>query len=271
MTREPDHARATRWMRGVRASWRELTGGTGVADELRPTLIAVSGGADSAAVAIALATLDAARVVIGTVLHDQRPAELVHDDRVAVEGLARVLGVPCCVAHAGTAVGNAEHKARASRYRALERMARGHGCSFVATGHHAWDQAETLLMAIVRGGSPRSLLGVRRSRPMDGLGATVVRPALELEPSGASDVCNAFGYTPRRDATNLDWSRSRARLRRLVVPELAATTKDLGSMLRRTTERLAEAIDASVSEKRTNVGNNGVEPSDIADGIETEH
>ena len=37
------------------------------------------------------------------------------------------------------------------------------------------------------------------------------------------------------------------------------------------TERLAEAIDASVSEKRTNVGNNGVEPSDIADGIETEH
>lgn len=106
---------AASWIRGVRAAWRELSGGSGIADALRPTLVAVSGGADSAAVAIALGSIAEARIVLGHIVHDQRSAELVHDDRVAVAELGARLGVRVVVEHVRSGEGNAEHAARRAR------------------------------------------------------------------------------------------------------------------------------------------------------------
>ena len=126
------------------------------------------------ALAIALGTLDAPRVVLATVQHDLRPAELVHDDRAAVLRLGRLLGARVVSEHALVADGNAEHEARDARYRALSRFARREGCGWLATAHHGGDQLETVLLAMGRGASPAALLGIHESRPAAEDGVTVI-------------------------------------------------------------------------------------------------
>ncbi|MEM9661688.1 MAG: tRNA lysidine(34) synthetase TilS [Planctomycetota bacterium] len=249
---------ATAWIRRVRTSWRQLTGAPGRGGVSARTLVAVSGGADSAALAIALGTLSDAPLVLAHVAHDMRPAEIVHDDRAAVESLALRLGQRVVAGHARSLEGNAEHAARRSRYRELEFLAREHGCGYIATGHHAYDQAETLLLAMLRGGGPRALLGIRESRPAEhSPGLTVVRPALQLLPSGAAAVCGEFGFVPRVDATNADPSRARARLRANVIPGLSGfggEAFDLGAMLARTIKRLEDGLGQSALEQLSDVG-----------------
>ncbi len=229
-------------------------------DALRTTLVAVSGGADSAALAIALATLSGSRIVLGLVLHDQRPAELIHDDRVAVGTLASRLGVRVVTDHARGGEGNAEHAARSARYARLDRMARSLGCRFIATAHHAYDQTETLLLAMVRGGSPEALIGIHRSRRYsDASAVQIIRPALKLMPQGAARVCEEHGYTPRLDATNRDPARARARLRHTVAPQLAHATPNLGEMLARTVSRLERRLSELPVEQGSDVGLEGLD------------
>ena len=249
---------AASWIRGVRAAWRELSGGSGIADALRPTLVAVSGGAASAAVAIALGSIAEARIVLGHIVHDQRPAELVHDDRLAVSELGARLGVRVVVDHVRSGEGSVEHAARRARYAALDAIAGDHGCPFVVTGHHSRDQAETVLLAMLRGGSPDALLGIRRSRLLDdGSDRRVLRPALELHPGGAARVCSEFGYAPRVDATNRDPARARAELRRDVIPSLERVRDDLGPVLARTLSRLEARLGSSAVEECSDVGLEG--------------
>lgn len=246
-------------MRRVRGAWRSLTGGPNVADAMRPTLVAVSGGADSAALAVALATLDTGRVVLGLVMHDLRPAELVHDDRRRLDSLARRLGVRLITEHCRVGEGNAEHAARRARYAALETMAAEAGCSFIATGHHAHDQLETLLLAMCRGASPAAMRGILRVRESQTPGIRVIRPALAETPDSAAAVCRAYGYEPRTDATNRDPARARAWLRRRVVPMLAGRFPSLGECLDSTTAQLAGVLSGLPAEDLAEIGLEGID------------
>lgn len=232
------------WIRSVRASWRSLTGGTDTPDSVRSTLIAVSGGADSAALAIALATLNQARVVLGLVLHDLRPSELVADDRRRVEALGRLLDIRVVCEYVRTGLGNAEHEARKVRYQALAGMATSNGCSYVATGHHAHDQIETLMLALCRGGSVQSLMGIRPVRKLQGV--QLVRPMLNHFPEEARSICEAYGYRPRVDATNVDPARARAWFRSEVLPALTARYPRAGSQLSSTISDLQALAASSV-------------------------
>lgn len=192
--------------------------------------MACSGGADSSALAVALSA--AARdLVIAHVVHDLRPPAERLADRDAARDLARRLGVEFVEAHIrpGAAGGNAEATARAMRYRALARLSMRCGCRFIATAHHADDQLETVLMALLRGAGPSGLAGIARRRPLRPDGSTgrtieegpiLIRPMLGVTRAEARSLCREAGVTWSEDRTNADGRRLRAALRARVLPVL---------------------------------------------------
>jgi len=214
-------------VRRIVEHWRRLLGPQDP-DGAR-TLIACSGGADSSALVLALraATSD---LVIAHVVHDQRPLDEALADRDAVAVLADALGLPFVEGRARAAdwPGNIEASYRRARYAELHRLALAAGCGFVATGHHAMDQAESVLMALIRGSGPAGLSGIAPRRwlrspdPHAGASVLLVRPMLATEPSDARRLCQESGWAWQEDRTNADVSRLRARLRTHVLPPLLA-------------------------------------------------
>src|SRR5437868_7490678 len=129
-------------------------------------LAAVSGGADSVALFAALHEL---RGELGIELraahldHGLRGAESAAD-RAFVESLACDLGVPLTVEAAQVPAGNVEAQARRVRYDFLARTAASVGASKIATAHTVDDQAETVLLRVIRGAGRRGLGGIRPRR-----------------------------------------------------------------------------------------------------------
>ncbi|MDX2147272.1 MAG: tRNA lysidine(34) synthetase TilS [Planctomycetota bacterium] len=228
-------------------AWRALSGGRRVDDRERRTLIACSGGADSSALAIALARASG-ELVLGHVVHDLREGKESRADADAVRALAARLGLVCDVREiaARRHGGNLEAAARRERYRALAEMARAHGCSFIAVAHHADDQLETMLMKLVRGAGPRGLGAMPARRraffadvagPRAGCGGSeggggarsgeggsgalwLLRPVLGVTRQQCEEICLAFGWRWQEDATNADTTRLRAAIRHRVLPTL---------------------------------------------------
>ena len=221
--------------RRVIAQWRRLTGGGEVRDNDRPTLIALSGGADSSAIAIVLSRRKAARLVTAHIRHGLRPESEQNRDRDASAELAERLGLPFVTRDIHLpAVGNRESEARRLRYEALSQIAFEMGCRYIATGHHAEDQLETMLMALLRGAGPGGLSGIKPRRSLSN-GVTLIRPALACTRAELVAICNAAQWEPVHDETNDDVSRRRAWLRAEVIPQL----------LRQTDEELPERLMAT--------------------------
>jgi tRNA(Ile)-lysidine synthase len=210
-------------VRCVVGRWRALAGGSAVRDPDRRTLVACSGGADSSALVLALATVAPAPVV-AHVLHDLRPQAEARADRDRAAELARALGLEFVEGEArvASAGGNAEANARRARERALAGLALACGLRFVATGHHADDQLETVLMRLLRGAGPRGLSGIRPARALGGTGLVLVRPMLVATREEARGLCRRCGWAWAEDGTNRDESRLRAALRARVLPALAS-------------------------------------------------
>ncbi|HKJ23747.1 MAG TPA: tRNA lysidine(34) synthetase TilS, partial [Myxococcota bacterium] len=149
-------------------------------------LVAVSGGVDSVVLAHALGTLRGRLgldLSLGHVNHGLRGAES-DADQASVEALAAKLGVPFAarrVDPAALRVGGPsrdrptlQEAARRVRYDALREMADAAGARWIATAHTADDQAETLLMRLLRGSGPDGLGGIPERSP-DG---RILRPLL---------------------------------------------------------------------------------------------
>lgn len=223
-----DEARAL--ARGVVRRWRALTGGSRVRDDDRRTLVACSGGADSVCLAICLAS-GSDGLVLGHVRHDLRDEAETARERDSVRQLAGRLGLLFAersVRATGLA-GNWESNARRVRYGALEEMAVGHACPFIATGHQANDQVETMLMALARGAGPRGLAGVPAVRRVGRGEIRVVRPQLHLVRAQCELICRDARVPWAEDSTNADVGRLRAALRRGVASELLAIRPALAS------------------------------------------
>jgi tRNA(Ile)-lysidine synthetase-like protein len=240
------HLRTDRACRDIVTAWRALTdprpGGSWGPG--RPTLLACSGGADSSALAIALAALAggkrAALFTVAHIVHDLRPREEALADREAARRLAERLGLGFVSAEITVRGerGNAEALARRERYRALLRLARAHGLEFIATAHHAGDQLETILAALLRGSGVSGLAGMPGSRAMTPSGRVVlVRPMLaasvgtgrEIGRETSRRICTLAGWTWNEDRTNDDRSRLRAALRADIVPRLVALRPGAGA------------------------------------------
>ena len=215
-------------------------------------LAACSGGADSLALAAALAheaprlglrgggvTVDhglqegsaaqAARVVAALGALGLDP---VRRARVTVDGLP--------------GAGGPEAAARRARYTALEQVARQTGAAVVLLGHSRDDQAETVLLGLARGSGARALAGMpaRRGR--------FRRPLLALGRATLRDACLAQGLDPWDDPHNCDPSYARVRVRRHALPALEETLgPGIAEALARTAAQLSADCDALDAIART--------------------
>jgi tRNA(Ile)-lysidine synthase len=176
-------------------------------------LVACSGGADSTALAAAVSV--GFKASIGHIDHGLRAAST--HDAAAVRALAQTLGLPFFLERLeGLDVSSAglEAAAREARYPALARLAAQAGASLVLTAHTRRDQAETLLLRLIRGAGPGALAGVRRRRPLS-QGIELLRPLLDVPRAATEELCRERGLRFLDDPHNVDPARARAKLRAL--------------------------------------------------------
>ena len=182
-------------------------------------------------------------VVIGHVHHGLRGAE-ADADAEAVATLARKLGVPLALRQVDPRARRAGRSSRARptlqeaarevRYAALHEMATELEATRIATAHHADDQAETVLLRLLRGTGPDGLAGIPE-RSSDGV---LVRPLLRLPREELRRYAEGQGLTWREDSSNASPRYARNRLRAHWIPALAA---DFNPRLLRVVADLAEA------------------------------
>jgi tRNA(Ile)-lysidine synthase len=184
-------------------------------------VVAVSGGADSVALWRALTESGAGPLVVAHLNHGLRGQESDADEAF-VRGLgAEVRAARLDVAAAARAEGgNLEAVARRLRYDWLAGVARETGSAWVATGHTADDQAETVLHRMLRGTGLRGLRGIAPRRPLPG-GVELIRPLLDVTRAEVLAYLAVMGQPFREDRTNADPSFTRNRIRHELLPLLA--------------------------------------------------
>jgi tRNA(Ile)-lysidine synthase len=187
----------------------------------RLVLVACSGGADSLALAAALAfTAPRLRLRAGgiTVDHGLQPGS---DDRardvaarLTVLGLDPVIQTRVTVPGGGPAHPGPEAAARTARYQALDAAAHDSGAAAILLGHTLDDQAETVLLGLARGSGARSLAGMpaRRGRYR--------RPLLSVRRPVTRAACAAQDLPVWDDPHNEDPRFSRSRVRHELMPVL---------------------------------------------------
>jgi tRNA(Ile)-lysidine synthetase-like protein len=205
-------------------------------ERITPVLAAVSGGPDSLAMlhALARAAARSGRPVpppihVIYVDHGLRPASVIAAERAVVAGQAAALGLPFTVCVADVRGSSArgrrspEDAARRARYAALGEAACTLGVDAVAVGHTASDQAETVLLRLIRGTGIAGLAGMewRASWPLGGPGPELVRPLLGITREDTEAYCRALGLTPCRDTENASPRYLRNRVRHEILPLLA--------------------------------------------------
>lgn len=192
-------------------------------------VVGVSGGADSLALLHALAALrKRLRITLhaATLDHGLRgPAGA--DDAAYVVALAARWNVPVTAGAVEAAALAAqwqmgvEEAARRARYAFLAEVARAHEAGRVAVAHHAGDQAETVLMHLLRGAGVTGLGGMRAISPLPGAPElALLRPLLGVTRAQIDAYCVQHKIVPRTDVSNADPTYTRNWLRHTALPLL---------------------------------------------------
>ena len=206
-------------------------------------LVAASGGADSTALALALQDLGC-EIALAHVHHGIRGKAADADARF-VAALAKKLGAPfflgkCDVPAEAKKTGESlEMAARRVRRDFLVATAKRGEIRFIATGHTADDQAETVLLRIARGTSITGLAGIPYVSRQDG--ATFVRPLRDATRAQIVAFLKARKQAWREDASNADDFALRNRVRHEILPLLE---KRLNPGVRQALLRLADIAAA---------------------------
>lgn len=200
-------------------------------------LVAFSGGPDSVCLLHRLTQAPPGRSIECVhVDHGLDPESARRAER-AVE-LAAGLGIPCRIVRIRVKAGRGpEAAAREARYRALEALV-GPG-EVLLTAHHADDQAETILLRLIRGAGPEGLAGISPLRRF-GQG-WLWRPLLDQSRAAIEDWIERYGLQCIRDPANdcLDFDRNQ--LRHRVLPELRERWPGVDTALRRSARLWGDA------------------------------
>ena len=199
-------------------------------------LVAVSAGPDSTALLHALVQLASGlRLRLGVAhLHHGLRGEAADADAAFVDRLSRSLGLPChrrdadVRSHARRGRLSMEAAGRELRYAFFDEVARNEGYNRIATGHHADDNAEQVVMALIRGSGPAGLAGIPPVR------GSIIRPLIDLSRSAIRSYLAAWGQACREDATNADAAHFRNRVRHTLIPALRAENPRIVETLNRT-------------------------------------
>jgi len=191
-----------------------------------PVVVACSGGPDSLAL-LALAADAGLEPVAVHVDHGAREGSAAEAEIVA--GFAEKLGTGFAAESVAVPPGpNFEARARDARYEALERARERLGATAVLVGHSRDDQAETVLLNVLRGAAVSGLAGMPARR------GTIVRPLLEVPRADLAAVCAQRSLAPIEDPMNADPAHRRVWLRREVIPALeTGSGRDLREVLAR--------------------------------------
>jgi tRNA(Ile)-lysidine synthase len=231
--------------RAVRSALEPLAAGSAV-------VVALSGGADSLALAAATA-FEAPklglRAVAVTVDHGLQAGSA--DAAATAAGQARGLGLEARVLPVEVdADGGPEAAARSARYGALREAASALRAAAILTGHTLDDQAETVLLGLARGAGASSLQGMAAVTDLDGI--PLLRPLLGVRRATTRAACEAEGLAPWEDPHNTEPRFTRARVRQTVLPVLEAELgPGIAEALARTAAQLredAEAFDEMIDE-----------------------
>jgi tRNA(Ile)-lysidine synthase len=183
--------------------------------------VAVSGGADSVCLLRALHALASEWGLAPAVLHvDHRwRGEASRADAAFVREMAAALGLPFHLREAtdGPADPNREQAAREVRLQFFREFLTSRTLERIATGHTLDDQAETVLYRLLRGSAAAGLCGIL---PVAGEG--IVRPLIETTRAEVEEYLKGLGQSWCEDATNADPAFVRNRIRRDLLPSLAA-------------------------------------------------
>ena len=134
--------------------------------------------------------------------------------------------------------GGVEEAARAARYHALAEVARAAGAAWILVGHTASDQAETVLLRLLRGAGPLGLAGIPARR------GHILRPLLALSRADVLAYLAARGLTASEDESNATPDFLRNRVRASILPALRNENPSIDAGLARTARAMRELSDA---------------------------
>ncbi|MDF6020287.1 tRNA lysidine(34) synthetase TilS [Streptomyces sp. JH34] len=208
-------------------------------------LVACSGGADSMALASALA-FESRKLPVRaggiTVDHNLQPGSGLRADEVVARLAEMRLDPVEAVAVRVGRDGGPEAAARDARYAALDDAAERHGAAAVLLGHTRDDQAETVLLGLARGSGIRSLSGMAAA---SGPAGRYRRPLLQLDRQTARKACLVQSIPVWDDPHNIDPAYTRSRLRHEGLPALEkALGKGVVEALARTAQLSRDDADA---------------------------
>jgi tRNA(Ile)-lysidine synthetase-like protein len=243
-------------------------------------VVAVSGGPDSLSLLHVLSELRGGLRIalhVAHLDHMLRGAESA-GEAAFVASTAHAWGLPATVAAidvralAESARDNLHQAARVARYQFLSSVAQACGARAVAVAHNADDQAETVLMHLLRGAGPAGLRGMRPVIPWEEwskieneelrienklsldaansqfsiLNSQLIRPLLPVTRAAIEAYCAAHGLEPRRDPTNQDRSAVRNRIRHELLPQLIEYNPHIVEALGRTAAICADEHDLAL-------------------------
>jgi len=206
-------------------------------------VVAVSGGADSVAL-LRFLLEEGKRPLVAHVNHQLRGADSDADEQF-VRDLAASFRLPCRTlaidvkAQASRTGENLEAVARRLRYDFLIRIAQENNADWVATGHTADDQAETVLHRLLRGAGIQGLRGIAHERTL-APGIRLVRPLLDTTREEIIAYLESLNQPWREDATNRDPAFTRNRIRHQLLPLLRSFNPAIAEVLGRLAAQAGE-------------------------------
>ncbi len=219
-------------------------------------LAAVSGGADSTCLLLILAALRRSlQIEVHAAYFDHmlRGRRAIEREQRFLRAICDQLGVPLHIggadvhAHKSKQRLSLEEAARDLRYGFLARTARENNCAAIATGHTEDDQAETVLLHIIRGAGLRGLAAMAPSAPLpvniEGATPRLIRPLLSLSRADTERCCREAGIEPIEDATNRSLAHLRNRVRHELLPLLRQYNPRIEQALVRLSSAAASDID----------------------------
>jgi tRNA(Ile)-lysidine synthase len=213
-----------------------------------PVVVALSGGLDSLCLLHLLRFQLEHRPLLAAHYDHRMRAESARDAEW-VAGLCRAWDVPLVTAVSIRPL-RSETDARSARYAFLSHVVRQTPGARVATAHHADDQAETVLLRLLRGTGIRGLAGIPGER------GPFFRPLLPFGRAELARYAAAAGLAPRDDPSNRETDRPRNAVRHLLLPRLESARPGARNALLRLAAAAAEAertVDARLEEVEASV------------------
>ncbi|HEY2961690.1 MAG TPA: tRNA lysidine(34) synthetase TilS [Pyrinomonadaceae bacterium] len=238
--------RINQFPRLLLVEWRKLK--LPLSDET--VVVAVSGGADSTALLLALDELKSTsklsvKIIVAHLDHKLRKTS-AQDSRWVAE-MAEKLGYECVIGRSKVAElaraknDNLEQAAREARYAFLERTAKKKSAMYVLTAHTMDDQAETVLLRLMRGSAGAGLGGMEALRPLGAKDSIkLVRPLLWARRSDTENYCRLRKAAFVVDEMNNDLGLSRVRVRQQLLPLMQSFNTRIVEALSRTAAQLRE-------------------------------